>query len=264
MKPRFSATRRVGNGTIVILVLAWSLHETGVGITSLIDGRAGALRMLKGVASPDMSGEFLGIVGSAIVETLHISLAALVFAVVLGVPLALLIAGNVGAPAFIRQGAVVAAATLRGVPELLLALVFVATVGLGPAAGVYAIGLHGAGLLAKLLSEQLEAVPRGPVTAIRAMGAPRYVIAGFGIIPQASSDIVSLILYQWECNIRTATIVGFVGGGGVGQLLDIALKLFRYDELATLVLAVLAIILAVDMFSRALRQRVGATVSSVQ
>jgi len=101
------------------------------------------------------------------------------------------------------------------------------------------------------------------VTAVRAMGAPRYVIATFAIIPQASSDLVSLILYQWECNIRTATIVGFVGGGGVGQLLDIALKLFRYDELATLILAVLALILSVDMLSRRLRRKAGATVSAL-
>lgn len=261
MSQRFFPSRRIGNATIVILVLVWSLAETGVGITSLIDGRAGASRMLRGVTNPDLSGEFLAIVGAAVVETLQISLAALVFAVAFGLPLALVIAGNVGAPAAIRKLAVTLAATLRGVPELLLALVFVATVGLGPAAGVYAIGLHGAGLLAKLASEQLEAVPQGPVSAVRAMGAPRHVIAGFAIIPQASSDLVSLVLYQWECNIRTATIVGFVGGGGVGQLLDIALKLFRYDELATLVLAVLGMILVVDMLSRRLRRRMGATVS---
>ena len=263
MKTRFVPPRRVGNATIVLLVLIWSLRETGVGVGSLIDGRVGALRMLRGVANPDFSGEFLGIVAGAVLETLQISLAALVFAVALGVPLALLIAGNVGAPAAVRKAAVTVAATLRGVPELLLALVFVAAVGLGPAAGVYAIGLHGAGLLAKLASEQLEAVPHGPVTAVRAMGAPRYVIATFAIIPQASSDLVSLILYQWECNIRTATIVGFVGGGGVGQLLDIALKLFRYDELATLILAVLALILSVDMLSRRLRRKAGATVSAL-
>jgi phosphonate transport system permease protein len=254
---------RITNATIIVLVLFWSMRETGVGVGSLIDGRAGAARMLRGVANPDLSGEFLRIVATAVLETLQISLAALVFAVALGVPLALVIAGNVGAPAWVRKIAVTAAATLRGVPELLLALVFVAAVGLGPAAGVYAIGLHGAGLLAKLASEQLEAVPYGPVSAVRAMGAPRRVVAAFAVVPQASSDLVSLVLYQWECNIRTATIVGFVGGGGVGQLLDIALKLFRYDELATLVLAVLGMILTVDMVSRRLRRKVGATVSTL-
>lgn len=252
---------RITNATIIVFVLVWSMRETGVGIASLVEGRTGAMRMLRGVANPDLSGEFLRIVGTAVGETLQISLAALVFALVLGLPLALVIAGNVGAPPVVRKIAVTFAAMLRGVPELLLALVFVAAVGLGPAAGVYAIGLHGAGLLAKLASEQLEAVPYGPVSAVRAMGAPRRVVAAFAVVPQASSNLVSLVLYQWECNIRTATIVGFVGGGGVGQLLDIALKLFRYDELATLVLAVLAMILTVDMVSRRLRQNVGATVS---
>lgn len=255
---------KLTNGTIIVLLLAWSLRETNVGLQSLVQGRAGATRMLRGVANPDFSGEFLAIVGNAVVETLQISLAALVIAVALGIPLALVIAGNVGAPAALRRVAVTLAATLRGVPELLLALVFVAAVGLGPAAGVYAIGLHGAGLLAKLASEQLEAVPNGPVTAVRAMGAPRRVVALFAVIPQASSNLASLVLYQWECNIRSATIVGFVGGGGVGQLLEIALKLFRYSELATLVLAVLAMILTVDMLSRRLRRTLGATVTTVQ
>lgn len=255
---------RLTNGTIIVLLLVWSLRETGVGVDSLIQGRSGALRMLRGVANPDFSAEFLAIVGRAVVETLHISLASLVIAVALGMPLALLIAGNVGAPIWLRRGAVTLAASLRGVPELLLALVFVAAVGLGPAAGVYAIGLHGAGLLAKLASEQLEAVPNGPVSAVRAMGASRRVVALFAVVPQAASDLASLVLYQWECNIRSAAIVGFVGGGGVGQLLEIALKLFRYSELATLVLAVLAMILGVDMLSRRLRRRLGATVSLLE
>ena len=89
-------------------------------------------------------------------------------------------------------------------------------------------------------------------------GAGRVGTALLAIVPQARTGLVSLVLYQWECNIRTATVVGFVGAGGIGQALDISLRLFRYAELSTLVLSVLALILAVDGLSRLARRRLGA------
>lgn len=246
--------------SIVTLVLVWSLRGTGVGVADLIDGREGAARLLRAFLSPDVTERFRAIVFTAAVETVQISLAGLVFGALLGLPLAALIAGNVEARPWLRSGARVLAASLRGVPELLWALLFVATVGLGPAAGVYALGLHGAGLLAKLSSEQLEAVDPLPVEALRMTGAGRLTTLLLAIVPQARTGLVSLVLYQWECNIRTATIVGFVGAGGIGGALDLSLRLFRYSELSTLVLTVLALILGVDALSRRIRRRLGAAV----
>lgn len=258
---RLPARGRLWGGvTLVTLLIAWSLHRTDVGIAGLVQGREGGTRLIRGLLRPDLSTEFLGIVGTAALETVHISLAALVFAVLLGLPLAVLQAGNVGVHRLVRRTANLVAAALRGIPELLWALVFVATVGLGPAAGTYAIGLHGAGLLAKLCSEQLEGVAPGPVEALRLSGAPRPVVAAFAILPQARAGLASLVLYQWECNVRTATVVGFVGAGGIGQALDISLKLFRYGELSTLVLTVLVLIIGVDGLSRSVRRRLGAAV----
>lgn len=249
---------RWGGAVLVLAAVAWSLAGTGAGIGALVEGRDGAMRLLGGLLSPDLSPGFLGTVAGAAVETVQISLAGLVFGLALGLPLAALIAGNVGAPGAARRVARVVAAALRGVPELLWALLFVATVGLGPAAGAYALGLHGAGLLAKLCSEQLEAVDPAPVEALRLTGAGRTATTLLALVPQARTGLVSLVLYQWECNIRTATVVGFVGAGGIGQALDISLRLFRYPELSTLVLAVLALILGVDVLSRAVRGRLGA------
>src|SRR5918999_621563 len=147
---------------------------------------------------------------------------------------------------------------LRGVPDLLWALLFVATIGPGPAAGALAIALHGGGLLAKLGAEQLEAVNPAPVEAVRLTGAGRFATATLAIVPQARAGLASLTLYQWECNIRTSTVLGFVGAGGIGQELAISLKLFRYEELSTLVIAVLLLMLAVDGLSRVVRRRMGA------
>ncbi|HVL99512.1 MAG TPA: phosphonate ABC transporter, permease protein PhnE [Egibacteraceae bacterium] len=256
--PAGGRVARWGGASLVVLVVAWSVAGTDIGLGSLLEGRQAGLRMLRSFLTPDLSGEFLAVVASAAVETVQISVSALLLCVLLGLPLAALIAGNVRAPRPVAATARVVAAGLRGIPELLWALLFVATVGPGPAAGVYAIALHGAGLLAKLCSEQLEAVDPAPVEALRLTGASRSATALLATVPQARSGIASLVLYQWECNIRAATIVGLVSAGGIGQDLVISLKLFRYSEAGTLVLAIVAIILAVDFFSRLVRRRLGA------
>lgn len=243
---------------LVALMLGWAVTGTGVEPGALIEGREGGLRLLRAFASPDLSAEFLRQVGGAVVETVQISLTGLLFAAVLAVPTAMLLAGNVGAPAPVRSAARMFAAVLRGVPDLLWALLFVATIGPGPAAGALAVALHGGGLLAKLGAEQLEAVNPAPVEAIRLTGAGRLATTSLGIVPQAGAGLASLLLYQWECNIRTSTVLGFVGAGGIGQELAISLKLFRYEELSTLVIAVLLLMLAVDVLSRAVRRRMGA------
>lgn len=250
--------RRWGGATLVVLVVAWSVQGTDIGVGSLLEGRESGMRMLRSLLRPDLSPEFLGLVGSAALETIQISVAALLVCVLFGLPLAALIAGNVQAPPWVASTARVVAAALRGIPELLWALLFVATVGPGPAAGVYAIALHGTGLLAKLCSEQLEAVDAAPVEALRLTGASRSATALLATVPQARTGLLSLVLYQWECNMRAATIVGLVSAGGIGQDLVIALKLFDYAEAGTLVLAVVALILLVDRLSRVVRRRLGA------
>jgi phosphonate transport system permease protein len=241
-----------------LAAIIWSVAGTGVGLRSLVEGRSGAARLLSGLVPPDTSGYLLARVASAVVETVQISLAGLVLGALLGLPLAVLIAGNVGAPGWLASAARVTAAGLRGVPDLLWALLFVATVGLGPAAGAYAIGLHAAGMIAKLCSEQLEAVDPAPVEAMRVTGASSLATTVLTIIPQARNGLASLLLYQWECNIRSSAVVGFVGAGGIGQALGISLRLFRYRELATLLIAVVLLVLGVDRLSRLLRRRMGA------
>jgi phosphonate transport system permease protein len=215
--------------------------------------------MVSGLLPPDVSPELLGRLGTASLETAQISIASLILGTVLGLPLALLIAGNIEAPRWSSALARIAATTLRSVHELLWALIFVATVGLGPTAGVYAISVHSAGVIAKLCSEQLEAVDPAPVEAMRLTGGSRLVCALLGVVPQARANVTSQLLYQWECNVRSSIVVGFVGAGGIGEALGIALRLFRYQELATLICAVLVIVAAVDQISRVVRAHVGAT-----
>jgi phosphonate transport system permease protein len=242
----------------VLVVLLWSVQGTGISLGALIDGREGGLHLARGFLHPDLSGPFLADVAGAVLQTVQISLTGLLLAAPVGLAGAMLIAGNVGTPGWLRVTARAGAAFLRGVPDLLWALLFVATIGPGPAAGALAIAGHGAGLLAKLGAEQLEAVDPAPVEAVRLTGAGRAATTVLAIIPQARAGLASLLLYQWECNLRTSTVLGFVGAGGIGQELAISLRLFRYDELSTLILAVLLMILIVDQLSRLIRRRMGA------
>lgn len=242
----------------IVVAISWSLVGTGIGLGSLIQGRAGALQMIAGLFPPDLDAALVSRVLSAAVETLQMSIAALVLGAVMGLPLAVLMAANVQAPRWLAMVARGAATLLRSVHELLWALLFVATVGLGPAAGVYAIALHSAGVMAKLCSEQLEAVDPGPVEAMRLTGGGRITTALLGIIPQARANLASQVLYQWECNIRSSVVIGFVGAGGIGQALGIALHLFRYQELATLVASVVILVIGVDRISKVFRSRLGA------
>ena len=143
----------------------------------------------------------------------------------------------------------------RSVPDILWALVFVVALGLGPFPGTLALAVHSAGVLGKLYSETLEAVPSRPVEALRATGADGLGAFLFGRLPQAASPFTSLTLYQWECNIRSATILGFVGAGGIGQQILISMQLFDYPKVATLVGATIVVVLLVDRFSAAVRRR---------
>ena len=143
---------------------------------------------------------------------------------------------------------------LRAVPELVWALVFITVVGLGPFAGALATGIHAGGLLGKLWAGQLEAVDPAPVEAVRLLGMGRLGVAALAVVPQARRNLISLGMYQWECNVRAATIVGFVGAGGIGQQVDVSIRLFRYSETSTLILAVLVMVFAADGLSTLVRR----------
>jgi phosphonate transport system permease protein len=247
---------------VVVALAIWSLQATGVSLRALVAGRSGAAQMVRGLFPPDLDRQLLRDLGSASLQTVQISIASLVLGTVIGLPLAVFMAGNVEAPRWLATASRLISMTFRSIHELLWALIFVATIGLGPAAGVFAIGVHSAGVVAKLCSEQLEAVDPAPLEATRLTGGSRLTCALLGIVPQARANLVSQLLYQWECNIRASAVVGFVGAGGIGESLGIALRLFRYQELATLILAVIVIVSAVDRISQVIRARVGATTSA--
>jgi len=131
----------------------------------------------------------------------------------------------------------------------------VSVLGLGPVPGTLTLAVHSTDILSKLYSETLEAVPTRPLEVLSATGAGDFQTFLFGRLPQAMSGFTSLTLYQWECNIRSATILGFVDAGGIGQQILISMNLFDYPKVAMLVGATIIVVLLVDRLSAVVRRR---------
>ena len=138
---------------------------------------------------------------------------------------------------------------------MLWALIFVFLVGLGPFPGVLALGVHTGGVLGKLFAEVLEDVDLQPIESLQSTGAGKVQILFYGILPQVLPQFISYTLYRWEVNIRVAAVLGFVGAGGLGQRIHIAMSLFLEQQLLTLLIALYILVTAVDYLSAYLRRR---------
>jgi len=186
--------------------------------------------------------------------TVEIAFLSTFFALVVAVPLSFLAAGNV-ASGWLRGAVRLFLSFLRSVPEIVLGLLFVVSVGLGPFPAVIAIFLHNVGVLGKLVSELVEAADTAPQEALRAAGASRGVVALYAVLPQIAPNIVSQYFYRFEVAIRTSLILGIIGAGGIGQQLFMHFKVFKYAQVTVDVVVVMALVVAADAFSSWVRNR---------
>jgi phosphonate ABC transporter permease subunit PhnE len=145
---------------------------------------------------------------------------------------------------------------LRSVESLILAIVFVIWVGLGPFAGFMALTLHSIAALGKLFSEQVESIAAGPVEAITATGANRIQTIVFAVLPQIIPPYIAFAFYRWDINVRMSTIIGFVGGGGIGSILVQYINLLRYREASVMMLAIAIVVATLDYVSARIRSRI--------
>jgi phosphonate transport system permease protein len=262
--PRFSWKPAL----VVLVVLGltgYSAWGTEFDLVELFSSTGPIERFVSGMFPPDLSARTLQATGRGILETFQMSFLGALIGAVVAFPLAALGTAEADTVGASRGERVLKAIpyhlsrfvlnVFRSVPDILWALVFVVALGLGPFPGTLALAVHSAGILGKLLSETLEAVPSRPVEALRATGAGTLQAFLFGRLPQAMGGFTSLTLYQWECNIRSATILGFVGAGGIGQQILISMNLFDYPKVATLVAATIILVLIVDRFSAIVRRR---------
>jgi len=144
---------------------------------------------------------------------------------------------------------------LRSIPEIVWALLFVRAVGLGPTAGVLAIAITYAGMLGKVYAEIFESVDPLPARALLGAGASRLQSFAYGVLPQASGEMLSYTVYRWECAVRASVVMGFVGAGGLGQQMDLSIRMFAGGEVASMLLTFLSLVLLADLLSQGLRRR---------
>lgn len=247
---------------VVALIVLWPMLQTsGFSLKPFFD--ADNLNVISGFLAqflpPDTSSEFLGYLGQAALETLAIATAGMALAFVIAVPMSYLSTGAAREKVTLNPIARSVLTILRGVPELVWALVFVRVFGLGPAAGVLALGLTYGGMLAKVYAEILESTAPAPARALRASGAGRLQALLYGLLPQAAKELTSYTVYRWECAIRASVVLGFVGAGGLGQLMDQAMKMLNGGEAASILLAFMLLVAAADALSWALRRALDAT-----
>ena len=143
---------------------------------------------------------------------------------------------------------------LRAVPEIVWALMFVRALGLGPAAGVLAIGITYGGMLGKVYAEILESVDVRPARALLESGSGRAGALLFGLLPLASQELASYTVYRWECALRASVVMGFVGAGGLGQLMDQSLKMLTGGEASSIAIVFLGLVMLADAVSAGLRK----------
>lgn len=194
---------------------------------------------------PDASPPFVRKVARATLETAAMSALGTLLATLFGLLLALP-AARTHARALWRVPTRLLLNALRAVPELVWASLMLIAAGLGPMAGTLALALHTTGVLGRLFAEAIENAPPGPACALRAQGARPAQVLLYATLPQVAPQLLSYSLYRWENNIRAASILGVVGAGGLGQLLAFHLGLFQMARTATVLLAMLVLVLAVD------------------
>lgn len=251
-----AARGRLGAAVITLLIL-WPLFQTAeVKPDALFDPNNLKVigNFLAGFLPPETGAEFLGYLGKATLETLAIATAGMALACVIAIPLAYLASGAGREKTTLNPITRSLLTILRGIPELVWALVFVRIFGLGPAAGVLALGLTYGGMLAKVYAEILESVDAKPAQALRQNGASRPLAILYGLLPQAARELSSYTVYRWECAIRASVVMGFVGAGGLGQLMDQAMKMLNGGEASTILLTFMALVFSADALSGWLRR----------
>jgi phosphonate transport system permease protein len=233
----------------LLAVIAWHIEANPA---RLVRGAPWMWDFVRRMVPPDLRVLPAALVGA--VATIEIALLGTGLAAALAVPLGFLSARNV-APPTLYYGVRTALNFFRSIDTLVYALLFVAAVGLGPFPGMLAVVAYTTTSLAKLYSETIEGIEPGPVDAIRATGATRLQVLRFGILPQVLPLFLSYVLYRFESNVRAATVLGFVGAGGIGLYLQTYLRMIDYPAASTVLMVTVVMVMVVDFASARIRAR---------
>jgi len=252
VKNKFKSIRLM-KFAIIILLLYKSAIATKLNPLSLIQGIENVIALIARMLPPNL-GVWRQVLSLSL-ETIYIAITATTLAIIISFPLSLMAAKNTTPHPITYHVIRNILNFLRGVPELIFALLFVVAVGMGPFAGVLAVATHTIGVLGKIFAEYIEEAKLGPQEAIISTGATKLQVIYYGIIPQIIPNILAMIFYRFEVNVRSATVLGFVGAGGIGFYLLTSMRLLNYRTSITCIIAILIMVGMIDYLSSFIRSK---------
>lgn len=231
---------------------------TEVQVVSFLTKFSKAQDIVRGLMNPSADVLHIGLI--LLVQTIFLAFMATAFAIPIAFAISFLAARNLTRANVWSRSAYLLVRTLmnltRAVEPLVWALIFISWVGIGPFAGVLALWVHSVAALVKLYSEQIESIDNGPVEAITATGASTLQVLRYGVVPQVIPPFLSFTIYRWDINVRMSTIIGFVGGGGIGYILKPRVDLGAWGEVGTLVILIAVTVWMMDIVSAKIRERI--------
>ncbi len=248
---------KYGIYVVAIGFVLWSLAALLQGMTlgRITAGAGHGAALVQSMAPPDTSQAALDRTQRMMFESIAMAMVATVTGIAISIPVAFGAAENlVPKPVYALNRGIISVS--RAVDGLIVAIIAVKAVGLGPLAGIIAISFKTVGFFSKLLAEDLEDIDMGALEATRATGASGFQAVLYGVVPQVVPRFVGLSVYRWDINIRASTIIGIVGAGGIGTLLMQAFSRYEYDFVATILLAIIAVVLVGEITSAFVRRRV--------
>lgn len=254
-----SADRKAGLRQALLVACLLVVCAAALGITGFFDaarfaeGIPALAQLFSEMIPPDFSRWQNWL--RPLLDTLAMSIAGTILAVILSLPLALLAAPNTTPLPALGYVARLLLSFLRSVPELIMGIIFVAAVGFGALPGVLALALHSVGMVGKFYAEAIEHVDPRPLEAARAAGATRIQVITHAVLPQVLPQMADITIYRWEYHFRASTVLGIVGAGGIGFELIAALRLIAYDQVAAILITILACVVVVDSLGALLRKR---------
>lgn len=249
----------VGRAVVAVAfagLLAAAVSFMDISLDQLRDAGRGIADVLGRSTPPSLELDW-EIIARRVGETLAIAFVGTTAALVFALPLAVLAARTVTPHPLAYAAARMVIAVTRSIPGIVWALLFVAAVGLGPFAGVLAVGVHSVGMLGRLIAESIEDADPVAAQALTATGATRAQVVTQAVLPNVLPSVLGIALYRLDENVRDSIILGVVGAGGLGFEIYTALNLFQYKTAATLLLITLALVLVVERTSAYIRKRVG-------
>lgn len=240
--------------TILFIVLLYgSSILTGVQWSEFFRNIDQFFSLIGKMAHPDWN--YVQIVIQPVIQTIQMAIIGTTIGTLVAVPFSVIAARNIIKNKFIRGIVRFILNLVRTLPDLLLAAVMVAIVGIGPNAGVWTLAIFSFGMISKLFYESIETIDDGPLEAMQAAGANKFQVVVFAVIPQVLNNFISYFLYTFEINVRASTVLGYLGAGGIGMLLQQSLDSFSYNQTAIIILATLLVVLVIDGLSNYLREK---------